>query len=93
MVKRKAEISMDEWLERGVVSSEVNRVNAATAKGGKVPTRCPIVVGVPSEEKVEYVTNIPTDVAGPKSESSEWLWLLLEQSGYERWWLGRHVRG
>lgn len=83
MVKQKAEINLDEWLEMGVLSAETNRVNVAAATAEKVSTSMPTVVGVPLKEKANLLPNTPADVA--ESESSEWFWVLLEQSGYERW--------
>lgn len=74
-------------MERGAVSSEAKNANAAAAaaKREDVPNLSPTAERGPSEEKVELATSTPVDVAQPESESSEWFWLLLEQSGYERW--------
>ena len=76
MVKRKAEVSVDEWLGRGAASADERRDNVAvtsTAEEG------------PIEGKTELGTNTPVDVAQPQDDSSEWFWLLLESTGYERW--------
>ena len=40
-----------------------------------------------AQSKVELKPDIhvPIDLVEPESKAANWLWLLLEQSGYERW--------
>lgn len=85
MARKKAEISLNEWLKRGVGSSEMNQAKAADTKGEQTATPCPTVTEGPTEVKVEPVAVTSADVAGPKDGGVEWFWLLLEQSDYERW--------
>ena len=85
MVKRKAEVSVDEWLERGAASAEVRRDNAATTEEAESLGLNPIAEEGPTEGKTELGTNTPADVAQPRDDNSKWFWALLESAGYERW--------
>ena len=97
MVKRKADISLDEWLAQsvGATGSIPNHTAAAPTEQtvNQVPTVVEISPGAGTthvaitEPVVESapVAEDRCDVAGRESEAAEWFWLLLEQSGYERW--------
>ena len=39
----------------------------------------------PSEVEASLAPNLPVDVTTTQEDISEWFWLLLEQSGFERW--------
>ena len=85
MVKRKAEISLDEWLEWAPVPSEVIDTSTNAAANSEVPKPNSTTATSLSEVKVEAAVNTPADVAPTESDTHEWFWLLLKQSGYERW--------
>ena len=85
MVERKAEISLDEWLERVPVHSEASETSTTAAESKGVPNPSSTPDTSPSEVKDEVVVGNPADVAPAEGDSSEWFWLLLEQTGYERW--------
>ena len=92
MVKRKADISLDKWLARGVGSSDLNQPEGVEANGEPVAEPCPTVTPVPLEGKTEPVTETTANVAGTTAYvaeldegSADWFWAILEQSGYERW--------
>ena len=85
MVKRKAEISLDEWLERGASAAEVKSGHKAAVTSEAVTNPIPTAKEVPSEGKVEVAASVPTDVAPTDSDEHKWFWRLLELSGYERW--------
>lgn len=97
MVKRKAEISLVEWLVQGV-----RRPKPTTAKTTKAPVGQPhnqgtSLVETASEARAAQsataklavgplpVDSDPSRVTGAKGEAHDWFWLLLEQAGYERW--------
>lgn len=79
MVKREVDIiSLKEWLEEGVASSEANHANAAAAKEKRAMSYFSTVAGVHPGVKAKPVAVVPADVAEPKDEGSNWFWLLLE---------------
>ena len=97
MVKRKADISLDEWLVQGVRSAEATTSQAIatpeeqsselTKKNGEVVTG-PTVARSAAAELVSEPLQLGGDrlqLAQEKGDAHEWLWLLLEQCGYERW--------
>ena len=97
MVKRKVEISLDEWLVQGVRSAEPT-ITPTIAASEEQPTDSGI-------KDAEVVTDPTTDhpaaaglvaeplqvegdrfqVAREEGDVHEWFWLLLEQCDYERW--------
>ena len=85
MVKRKAEVSIDEWLtERGTQPDNCPEITAA-AEG--IPTRVdtPVTTAVTGPTHVEPVSQAATDVATPVEEEAGWFWELLKAAGYEIW--------
>ena len=85
MVKRKAEVSIDEWLgERGAQPDNYPEITIAAEEG---PTRVdtPVATAVTEPAHVEPVNQATTDVAAPIEEEAGWFWELLEAAGYERW--------
>ena len=85
MVKRKTSISLDEWLERGVVTSERNGHSSVAAREEGTQSNCPTAKALPQGVKVEHVAETSLDVASHGGDESSWFWTLLEQAGYERW--------
>ena len=85
MVKRKAEISLEEWLDMAAAPSEAKNTNITAAKSDEELKPSPTAEQGLPEVKDGPVTSIPADVSLAESESSEWFWVLLEQVGYERW--------
>lgn len=83
MVKRRVDTSLEEWHEEGVRCAEANRTNVAAAIEEEVVESAPTVVEVPVGEEADRLTTAQSNVV--ELENSEWLWILLEQSGYERW--------
>ena len=63
MVKRKAETSLDEWLARGIGSSELNKVEVVETSESEVATPCPTTTAVPQGGKTEQVVGTTTEVA------------------------------
>lgn len=83
MTKRKDEISLDEWLSKGVLYAEESKAipAASTTEGVTEST-----TGAVRSQLSEEVVAVPTAVANvAKRDAAEWLWELLAQSGYERW--------
>ena len=97
MVKRKVDISLDEWLVQGVRLAEATTSQAIATPGeqpsesirksGKVVTS-PTVAQSAAAELVNEPLQLGGDrlqLAKEEGDAHEWLWLLLEQCGYERW--------
>lgn len=85
MVKRKVDMSLDEWLERGVVSSHTSHVHTKATMESRTLDQPSTVSEAQTEVKAQLATGGPADVAESEGDNSNWFWLLLEQSGYERW--------
>ena len=85
MGKRKAEVSLDEWLERTAMPSKIKEPHPIAASSEAVPKTIPTAEENPSEVKEELVTDTQSNVARTDNGDSEWFWVLLEQAGYERW--------
>ena len=85
MVKRKAEVSIDEWLgERGIQPDNHPGITAVAEEGStRVDTPVATVLAEPAT--AEPVNQAQADVAAPGGEEAEWFWELLEVAGYERW--------
>lgn len=97
MVKRKADISLDEWLVQGVRPAEANtsrsianpekQTNELTDQIGEVVTG-PTAARSAAAELGSEPLQLGGDrlqLAREKGDAHEWFWLLLEQCGYERW--------
>ena len=97
MVKRKANVSIDEWLEGGVsppgtspaatVAAEEGSctLNIPTVEEGPVPAHIPAAEVIHGPVPAEPVTTPVVDVAAQEEGEDHWFWTLLEQAGYERW--------
>ena len=85
MVKRKADISLDEWLERGTAIPGASHTNVAAATESPVKANCPTAEAVPHTVTVEPVTTTCSGSTDQGEGAAEWFWALLELSGYERW--------
>ena len=83
MVKRKAEITLDEWLSKGTLYAEVSKVGTVE----------PINQQITEPALGTEVTPLTAETAGPseamadlaEQSVAEWFWELLAQSGYELW--------
>ena len=85
MVKRKAEISLDEWLYQTAVPLETKNIdNIAAEKDKELKPSLTTEQSIP-EVKEGPATGGSAEGVQAEGESSEWLWVLLEQAGYERW--------
>ena len=85
MVRKKADINLEEWLGRAAAPSEAKNLDTTAVKSDEVPKPSSTAERSPSKGKDELVTRTPADVAQTESESSEWFWVLLKQAGYEKW--------
>lgn len=95
MVKRKANISVDEWLERGRAISKATQPAAAAAghetdessqRSAEVATATGTDEQVaPPTKEVEQIPATTTDLAEPVEGTADWFWALLAQTGYETW--------
>ena len=83
MVKRKAEISLDEWLRQGTLYAEVNRGGATTAGDQGVAESSH---GHDGASLREGIAASPSPLAEPvETNAADWFWELLSQAGYEVW--------
>ena len=62
MVKRKAGMSIDEWLDSGVISPPTNPANTSATTDVRAPGQCPTVEGFPPERKGQLITGGQTNV-------------------------------
>ena len=82
MVKRKAEIELDDWLKLAPALARVEVARPARLESEVVTTPAPTTEVSSTKEE----TDMPTaEVTNYNEDPSEWFWLLLEQSGHERW--------
>ena len=94
MVKRKAEVYIDEWLEgRTPVPAECSIVAIAAEEETTTPgnptvqatstssTPGPSTIPIPAEPVVAPVV----EVAMSSEDEGHWFWALLEKCGYDRW--------
>ena len=85
MVKRKANVSIDEWLRGGTSLPNTNQADTVIAEERLVPSNDPtaevVVELVPVGPIITPVTNVAVSV----EEEAHWFWALLKESGYERW--------
>ena len=83
--QRKANVSVDEWLEGGGSRLETTPVATAAAEERPVLVGGPIAEVAVAPVPAEPVVTAMTDVAAQGEEEDSWFWDLLELSGYERW--------
>lgn len=97
MVKRKIEINLDKWLEQGAIVDESKSTKAAEAPVEQPRNQSTNLAEVGTEARAKQsavaepvveplqLEGDRSKVAEVESEAHEWFWLLLDQSGYERW--------
>lgn len=85
MVKRKADIGLEEWLTLGADLSEVREASTAAAKHEGVQDPISTDDSGTPEAKAEVAAVTPTDETQIESDIANWFWLLLERAGYEIW--------
>ena len=83
MVKRKADINLDEWLREGTLYAEAKRDGAAETVNHQVAEHSQGIEATPVE--ADTVTLPPTMADLAEHAAAEWFWDLLAQSGYELW--------
>ena len=94
MVKRKAEVYIDEWLEgRTPVPAECSTVAIAAEEEPATPgnptvqatftssTPASSTIPVPAEPVVAPVVEVTVS----SEDKGHWFWAVLEECGYERW--------
>lgn len=97
MVKRKAEVSADEWLGQGVIlaGSTTTTTDEAPVEQSRNPYSTLIVTNSEAQPEQSAAAELvvePILVEGNQSQVTEveseahaWLWSILEHAGYERW--------
>ena len=94
MVKRKAEVSVDEWLRGGTPIPVDNSTVAVAVEVKPLASIYPTVevasinpateaatVTAPAEPVIAPVTEGAVSI----EDEAHWFWALLEASGYEQW--------
>lgn len=82
MVKRKANVSLDEWLaERYCHAETTQSVTAAGEETVAVPE--PVAEVAPEPTPVEQVATVTGEVAVQSEDAASWFWDLLATSGYD----------
>lgn len=64
MVKRKADIGLDEWLAKGVESSESRPLNGVEPREASAAEPCPTVTTFPLKGRTEPATETTVDITG-----------------------------
>ena len=94
MVKRKAEVSIDEWLGGGAPIPAENPTAAVLGEGNPTASIDPTVEAALPISAPEVATElapakpltVPTsEVVTSVEDEGHWFWALLEEAGYERW--------
>ena len=85
MVKRKANVSLDDWLMSRVAAPKPQLIVKVATEEGIAVVEDSTTPEVQSAATVEPVTENNADVAASEHDASEWLWSLLESLGYELW--------
>ena len=70
MVKRKAEVSLEEWLERAATPSKARHSTIAAIKPEELPNPVPTVDESPSGVKEGPIPETPVDVASAGDDAS-----------------------
>ena len=82
MIKRKAEIELDEWLKLAPTLARVEGAHPVGVESEVLTTPAPTTEVISTKKATDRPTAEGTNY---NEDPSEWLWLLLEQSGHERW--------
>ena len=100
MVKRKAEVDINKWLEgRNPVPTDCSTV-AIAAEGEPAASGNPTIqVTSPSSTPGSSPIPVPAEpvvvpiveVMASTEDEGHWFWALLEECGYERWMCGYNV--
>lgn len=95
MVKRKADISLDEWLSQSARPVDSTPTNITEASVDQPRDTNTTIVEPSSASKPRQSAELAvgpdllesdhTQVTGVEGEAHAWFWRLLEQADYERW--------
>ena len=85
MVKRKVEVSIDEWLGERNTQSENHREILVVAEERPKPIATPVAPVLIDPVPVELVAPVPADKVATVEDVVVWFWELLGSCGYERW--------
>ena len=85
MVKKKAEIDVDEWLRWVPAFARMESTSVTPAENEVVPNPTPVAEINSVKVEVGAATSRPLGTPNNQEEDKEWFWVLLELSGHERW--------
>lgn len=85
MVKRKADIGLDEWLRLEPALARVEDARTNTVGSEAIADPTPAREVSPTREEADVAASLTVEVTGNQDDPAEWFRLLLEQSGHERW--------
>ena len=83
MVKRKAEISLDEWLREGTLYAEARRAGETRTVIQQIAEQPKCTEAAPVEADTTVLPPTMADLA--EHAAAERFWDLLAQCGYELW--------
>ena len=86
MVKRKAETDLDEWLKWVPTIERMENISTTPIETEVVTNPTQIAEITPVSVEAGVATNWLVGVPNDQEEDNEWFWVLLAQSGHERWW-------
>ena len=83
MVKRKADISLDEWLSKGTLYAEASRAGTVEPISQQITEQARGTEVTPLKAETTVPSTTMADLV--EHDVAEWFWDLLAQSGYELW--------
>ena len=83
MVKRKANVSLDEWLAERYCHAETTQSVTAAGEEETVAVPEPVAEVATEPTPVEQVATVTGEVAVQSEDVASWFWDLLATAGYE----------
>ena len=85
MVKRNAKVDLKEWLRMVLAISRMEAASQSPVVNEDAAEPNPATTASSVNKGTSVEVTPPADVATDQEDTSDWFWLLLEQSGYSRW--------
>ena len=83
MVKRKTNVSLDEWLAERYSRVETAQSVTAAVEEETVAVPEPVAEVATEPTPVEQVATVTGEVAVQSEDAARWFWELLDTAGYE----------
>ena len=85
MTKRKASVSLDEWLNDRRIVSEIQSPVTEFSSDPRLTTPPPTAEASQLQVAGEVTTESSKEVDTTEGKAAEWFWQLLAQAGFELW--------